>query len=73
MQAYLFVLVTASALMLSVPALSQVAPPNEPPLVAQETVPGSTRCQELRRACRNEPGPGEQGMGNCNWYRDNCR
>ncbi len=73
MRSHVFVIAAASALALSAPALSQPAPPRQPPMANQESVPGSTRCLELRGACQNNPGPGARGLGNCNWYRDNCR
>lgn len=73
MQLSLFVVATTSLLSLSAPAMAQTAPPLQPPMATQETEPGSVRCLELRKACQNNPGPGQRGLGNCNWYRDNCR
>ena len=32
----------------------------------------SNRCDRLRRACENKDIRGEEGMGNCRRYRDEC-
>ena len=34
---------------------------------------GGARCRELRQACLHKEELGEQGMGNCQRYRQLCR
>ncbi len=81
MRLSLFGLAAAAALTLSAPALSQaVVVPDEaparvaPPIraVPLERQPAIGRCQELRQACLHKDELGEQGQGNCSWYRENC-
>ncbi|HXY59907.1 MAG TPA: hypothetical protein VEH76_15175 [Methylocystis sp.] len=78
MRALLFCVATAS-LALPTLALAQ-APPQPPPQdqpparsAPKERYYGSVRCQELREACLHKFELGEQGEGNCKWFRDNCR
>jgi len=70
--------VAAASLALSTLVLAQ-APPQPPQdqhparVVPKERYYGSVRCQELREACLHKFELGEQGEGNCKWFRDNCR
>ena len=75
MRFYLFALAAAAASTLAAPALSQPMPRDEPPsgVIVQDTHPGMARCDELRKACLHKDELGEQGEGNCKWYRENCR
>ena len=66
----------AAALALPAAALSQAVPPrDEPPARAApgEGHYGPARCQELREACIHKNEVGQRGLGNCKWFRDNCR
>jgi len=77
MRALLFGAAVAAALALPTLALAQAAPPpqDQPParVAPKEGYYGSARCQELRLACLHKYELGEQGEGNCKWFRDNCR
>lgn len=56
-------------------AFSQVVvdPPRRERPDREEGAYGSARCQELREACIHKQELGEEGEGNCRWYRENCR
>ncbi|QGM45875.1 hypothetical protein [Methylocystis heyeri] len=71
------VLAFALAACVAAPALAfaqvVVEPPRRDRTDPEEGAYGSARCEELRKACMHKHELGEEGEGNCRWYRENCQ
>jgi hypothetical protein len=78
MRKYVLAMAVAASVAAPVAAFAQqlvIEPPRRhaPARGIDENAYGSARCDELRKACLHKRELGEEGRGNCRWYRENCR
>jgi hypothetical protein len=75
MRKHALAMAIAACVAIPASALAQIVvePPRRHAPAREEGAYGSARCQELREACIHKRELGEEGRGNCRWYRENCR